>query len=130
MDPINVRFKELRIECKKSQEEWGKILGLTKSGISDIERGRRNVTEQHLIMLKNWTEKPISIDWLKTGNGEKFIRLSQNEKIADFMTDLLKEEEDSFKKRLIEALSALDASDWEDLERITHKIIKKDQENP
>lgn len=126
MEPINARFKELRIECKKSQEEWGRILGLTKSGISDIERGRRNVTDQHLIMLKNWTERPVCIEWLKTGKGEKFIVLSQNEKIADFMTDLLKEEEVSFKKRLIEALSVLDATDWEDLERIANKILKKD----
>ena len=126
MDEINIRFKQLRVECKKSQEEWGKIFGLTKSGISDIERGRRNVTEQHLIMLKNWTEKTVSIEWLKTGKGEKFIPLSRNEKIADFMTDLLKEEEPTFRKRLIEALSNLDSSDWEDLERIANKIIKKD----
>lgn len=126
MDAINSRFKELRIECGKSQEEWGKIFGLTKSGISDIERGRRNVTEQHLIMLKNWTEKAVSIEWLKTGAGDKFIPLSQNEKIADFMTDLLKKEEPTFKKRLIEALSLLDSSDWEDLERIASKLIKKD----
>lgn len=126
MDTINARFKSLRIECGKSQEEWGKILGLTKSGVSDIERGRRNVTDQHLIMLRNWTERPININWLTSGDGDMFISLTQNEKIADFMTDLLKEQEPSFRKRLIEALSALDTSDWEDLERITYKILKKD----
>lgn len=126
MDTINSRFKALRIECKKSQEEWGKILGLTKSGVSDIERGRRNVTDQHLIMLGNWIERPININWLTSGEGDMFISLTQNEKIADFMTDLLKEQEPSFRKRLIEALSVLDASDWEDLERITYKILKKD----
>ena len=45
---INQRFKALRIESGKSQEEWGKIFGITKSGVSDIERGKRDVTEKHL----------------------------------------------------------------------------------
>ena len=126
MDEINMRFKELRVKCKKNQEEWGNILGLSKSGVSEIECGRRNVTKQHLIALKSWKEKPVNTNWILSGEGEMFITLSQDEKIADFMTDLLKEEEPTFRKRLIEALSNLDSSDWEDLERIANKIIKKD----
>lgn len=126
MEDINVRFKQLRKECKKTQDEWAQIFGLSRSGISEIESGRRNVTKQHLIALKNWSEKPINTDWLQTGEGDMFVSLTSNEKIADFMTDLLKEQEPSFKKRLVEALSTLDVSDWEDLERITYKILKKD----
>ena len=49
---MNSRIKELRKSLDKSQEEFGKILGLSKSGVSEIEAGRRNVTEQHIIMLK------------------------------------------------------------------------------
>lgn len=126
MNTINQRFKELRIFCQKSQEEWGKIFGITKSGVSDIERGKRNVTDQHLIMLENWKDKSVNIDWLKTGHGDMLLKLSKDESIADFMTDILKEEDDSFRKRLISALVALDTEDWKDLERIAKKIIKKD----
>ncbi len=54
MESINVRFKDLRKACNKTQEDMGHILGLSRSGISEIESGRRSVTEQHLIMLKNW----------------------------------------------------------------------------
>ncbi len=126
MEDINIRFKQLRKECKKTQDEWAKIFGLSRSGVSEIESGRRNVTKQHITALKNWTEKPVNIDWLVSGEGDMFFTPTQNEKIADFMTDLLKEQEPSFRKRLIEALSALDSSDWEDLERITYKILKKD----
>ena len=61
---INQRFKALRIESGKSQEEWGKIFGITKSGVSDIERGKRDVTEKHLVMLSNWREQRVNIDWL------------------------------------------------------------------
>lgn len=125
MDEINKRFKDLRIECKKSQDEWGKILGITKSGVSDIERGRRNVTEQHLIMLSNWKEKAIDINWLKCGIGQKFKQLNRQQEIAKLSADLFKSEPDSFKNRLILALADLDESEWEVLEGIARKIAKK-----
>ena len=67
MKEINMRFKLLREACKKTQGEFGKILGLSVSGVSDIERGKRNVTDQHLIMLSNWHERKVNIDWLRTG---------------------------------------------------------------
>ena len=73
MDAINERFKELRKACKKNQTDFGKILGLSVSGVSDIEVGRRSVTDKHLIMLSNWDEYNVNIDWLRTGNGEMFL---------------------------------------------------------
>ena len=73
MDAINMRFKELRKACHKNQIEFGKIMGLSSSGISEIEAGRRNVTEKHLVMLSNWDEYNVNIDWLRTGNGEMFL---------------------------------------------------------
>ena len=82
MNEINIRFKQLRELCDKTQAEFGKALGLSVSGVSDIERGKRNVTEQHLIMLSNWKEKCINIDWLRTGNGEPILKPMQNDLIA------------------------------------------------
>ena len=73
MEDINVRFKELRKACKKNQSNFGKVLGISASGITDIEAGRRRVTEKHLIMLSNWDEYNINIDWLQTGQGEMFL---------------------------------------------------------
>ena len=40
--------------------------------------------------------------WLRTGEGEMFIRKTRSETIADFMVDMLNEEEPSYKRRLIE----------------------------
>lgn len=125
LNNINSRFKELRKSCGKSQEDFGKILGLTKSGVSDIERGKRNVTEQHLIMLSNWKDKPINIEWIRTGKGEKFLPLDRQDQIASLTATLFKGEKDSFKERLILALAGLDESEWEMLEKIAEKIAKE-----
>lgn len=103
METINNRFKQLRLACKKSQEEFGKILGLTKSGVSDIERGRRSVTNQHLIMLSNWTERKVNIEWLKTGEGgteNMFLPPEENDLIAQAAT-LLGEKDQLFESLLI-----------------------------
>lgn len=73
MDTINERFIELRKACKKNQSEFAKVLGLSRSGVTAIETGQRKVTEKHLLMLSNWDEYNVNIDWLRTGDGEMFL---------------------------------------------------------
>ena len=63
--------------------------------------------------------------WLRTGEGEMFIRKTRSETIADFMVDMLNEEEPSYKRRLIEALAELSTDEWKLLENITLKKKKK-----
>ena len=123
---MNSRFKELRKALGKSQEEFGKLLGLSKSGVSDIESGRRNVTEQHIIMLNNYKDKRISENWLRTGEGEMFLPIDREREIAKLTMDLLTEETDSFKNRLISALSRLSEEEWELLAKIADDITKKE----
>lgn len=122
---MNERFKELRKTLGLTQGKFGEILGITTSGVSDIEAGRRNVTEQHLIMLSNYKDRPINIEWLRTGKGEMFKKLNRQQELAQLTATLFKEEEDSFKSRLIIALAQLNEEEWELLEKISNKIVKK-----
>lgn len=73
METINERFTELRKACKKNQSEFSKVLGLSRSGVTAIETGQRSVTEKHLLMLSNWDEYNVNIDWLRTGKGDMFL---------------------------------------------------------
>lgn len=123
---MNGRLRELRKTLGMNMEEFGAVLGITKSGVSDIENGRRSVTNQHIRIL---TTTPIngehvSEQWLRTGEGEMFVPRTKNQVITDFMADLVMED-DSFKKRIIEALAQLDAKDWEELERIALKVLER-----
>lgn len=92
MSNINERFKKLRKCCDKTQVEWGKILGITSSGVADIEVGRRNVNEKHLIMLSNWKEKRVNIEWLKTGEGDMFLELPEEDEVAAYVSELLEDD--------------------------------------
>lgn len=123
---INRRFRELRKICKKSQQEWADIMGLSRSGITEIEAGRRNVTEKHirLLSIESIDGKYINEDWLRTGDGDPFKKLTRSQIITDFAADLIKED-DSFKTRLIEALAKLNDDEWEILEKLAKDLSNK-----
>lgn len=86
---MNERFKKLRKALGLTQGEFGKILGLSTSGVSEIEAGRRKVTEQHLIMLSNYKKKIVNINWLRTGEGEMFKERSPSDEVGYYVEDLL-----------------------------------------
>ena len=94
MEDINKRVRKLRKALNMSQEQMGEILKLSKSGVCDIESGRRKVTESHIIMLKNYPGKNISEEWLRYGTGEMYkpidsilaeISFGDDEFIKDFL---------------------------------------------
>lgn len=119
---MNERFKELRKTLGLTQSEFGKILGLSTSGVSEIEAGRRKVTEQHLIMLSNYKKKIINIEWLRTGDGEMFVKMDREAELMTWAGSVLGSVDDSFKKRFVKMLSELDDRDWETLEKIALKL--------
>ena len=124
---MNNRIKELRTSLKMSQEKFGEILGLSKSGVSEIESCRRNVTEQHIIMIRNHkfeSGKSVNENWLRTGEGEMFLPKTREDAIAELTIDLLKDEPDSFRNRVVSALAKLSSEEWEVLEKMVNNIVK------
>jgi transcriptional regulator with XRE-family HTH domain len=119
---MNDRIKELRKAMNLSQEKFGELLGITKSGVSDIESGRRKVTDQHVIMLAN---NGVNEEWLRTGKGSMFVPKSKDEEIAEMLADIQKSGEDSFRHRLISALARLDDDGWDKLEELIDMISNK-----
>lgn len=74
---MNTRIRELRKELNLTLEEFGKRLGVTKTAISRLENGERNITEQ---MIKSICRE-FSVDymWLTTGAGEMFIKMDSTD---------------------------------------------------
>lgn len=119
---MNDRIKELRKAMNLSQEKFGELLGITKSGVSDIESGRRKVTDQHVIMLVN---NGVSEEWLRTGSGDMFVPGIKDKQISAMLADVMKSGEDSFRHRLVSALARLDDEGWDNLEKLIDMISNK-----
>ena len=116
-------MKELRNTFGLTLEEFGKRVGVTRSAIGRIEKGDRGVTEQMVILICH--EFDVNEEWLRYGIGEMFITRTRSQVITDFAGDLILEEDESFKKRFIEALAQLDTNEWKLLEGIALKLSKK-----
>lgn len=121
---INDRIKHLRKDILKvTQQEFSDVLNISRSNMGNIEIGRITVTDRVIsdICLKY----DVSENWLRNGSGDIFVAKTRNQLITDFMGDVVKEEDESFKRRLIEALAELDIDEWELLEKIAKKALKK-----
>ena len=106
---MNERLKKLRKVLDLTQQEFANKLGSTRDNIGGYETGRRNPSAAVISLI--CTKFNVNEDWLRTGNGEMFIELTRDEQIENFVGNVLKSEEDSFKKKFISMLSALDESD-------------------
>ena len=120
------RVREIRKALGLTLEKFGNEIGLKKNSISQIENGVNELTEANLMAIcrENWNNKLVNEEWLRNGEGEMFLPITRDDEIARLTTDLFKEEEDSFKTRLILTLSKLDENEWAVLEKIAKELAK------
>ena len=117
---LNERIKAIRNAVGKSQTDFAKELSVSRSAICKMESGENYPSEQTIKLI--CSEFNVNEEWLRTGNGEMFIPVSKIDLIADMMSDVLKCDEDAFKRRLISALARLDDDGWNNLERLIDMI--------
>ncbi|CCZ35415.1 dNA-binding helix-turn-helix protein [Firmicutes bacterium CAG:646] len=117
------RIKELRKRLDLTQQEFAEKIGISRGNIAAYEVGKNAPSDAVISLICR--EFNVNEEWLRTGTGEIFVSLTKKQVITDFMGDLIVNEEDSFKQRLIEALAKLSSEDWESLEKIAENITKK-----
>lgn len=117
------RLKKLRKTLDLTQQEFADKLKVPRNTIGGYEVGKSNPSDAAVNNICNIFN--VNEEWLRTGNGEMFIELTRDEQIENFVGDTLKSEEDSFKKKFISMLAALDESDWE----VLQKMVELMQEN-
>lgn len=117
------RLRKLRKTLDLTQQEFADKLKVPRNTIGGYEVGKSNPSDAAVNNICNIFN--VNEEWLRTGNGEMFIELTRDEQIEHFVGDALKSEDDSFKKRFISMLAALDESDWE----VLQKMMELLQEN-
>lgn len=93
---INDRVREIRNALDLTQKEFGQRLAIAQSYLTNIETGKREVTEkiQKLICL----QFNVNEEWLRTGGGEMFVE-DDNVLIAQLSKQYSL---DAFSRRFIE----------------------------
>lgn len=125
MNTANERIRYLRKVLEgMTLEKFGERLGVGKSAISDIERGRNNPTGQ---MIKSiCREFGVSEDWLRTGNGEPYAPLTLDEEIACMIRETQTGPPDSLKLQMLPALAKMPDDDVKAIFRFAELLTNKD----
>ena len=120
---MNERLKKLRKNLDLKQQEFANKIGIARGNIGAYEVGKNAPSDAVISLIC----KQFNVDenWLRTGEGEMFIKQTRDEQIASFIGTIQSNEDDSFKKRFVSMLSALDESDWEVLEKMVLMIHEK-----
>lgn len=118
------RIKQIRKNENLTQIEFGERIGVKGNTITNYENGLRTPTDA--IILSICREFRVNENWLRTGEGEPYIKRTRNQEIQSFANDVMEDIDESFRKRFVIALSKLDESDWNTIKKIADELSKED----
>lgn len=113
------QIKALRKALHLTQQEFADRLQLGRSNISMYEIGRNEVGEATIKLICR--EFSVNEAWLRTGEGEMFVAVPEEQLLADFIYRVGNGESE-FLRRLVRALAKLDLEDWKKLEQLAEKL--------
>lgn len=106
--------------------------GLTKTAFA----GRLNISQSHISKITNGDSIPsdrtivdicrefgVSEHWLRTGEGEMFVRLSREEEITKFAMSIVRNPDSEFQRRFISVLAQLTPEQWKLMEQMAHQLL-------
>lgn len=115
------RLKEIRKSLGLTLEKFGNRIGVGKTAISKLEHGQCSITDQ---MRKSiCREYNVNEEWLVNGTGEMFSEVDREDQIMRWAASVLKEDNDSFRKRFVAVLASLPNEQWLELEKRARMLI-------
>lgn len=115
---INLRIKEVRKTLSLSQEEFGSRLGITGGGVSKIEKGVRNVTDQMVLAICR--EFNVNKIWLIEGHSEMFE--DDDMEFARAVNRVMFGESE-FARKVFKLFGKLSLEEWNKLEEIARSLV-------
>lgn len=125
-DTTNSRIKEIRKAKGLSQAAFGAPFGANRDMINNVENGRAAVSD--IMIASICRTYGVNERWLRTGEGEMFVQISRDEEVMAFVGDVMRGEEDNFRRRFLLALSRLPEERWADIEAFARQITAEKNE--
>ena len=122
---MNERIKALRKHLGYTQQEFADRIGLKRNTIAQYEIGRNEPIDA--VILSICREFNVNENWLRTGEGEMFEQMTEQQKILKY-TALLLSDKDSVVANAIQTLivtyEQLDDTSKATLEKIALQYIE------
>ncbi len=121
------RIKQVRKAAGLTQGEFAEQISLSRNYIAMIEIGQREPSERTIDDICRVFG--VSKLWLKTGKGEMYVKRDLNQEIGMMVTALMKDADESFRKRFIAALLQVPPDGWNAIEEFVNKLSTAEKEH-
>lgn len=121
-ETINQRIKKLRKVLDLTQQEFAERIGSVQNTITGYETGRRGPSNQVVTLICR--EFGVNEAWLRTGDGEMFIKRTANDEISAFVDLALCDEPGNIRYRFLSALAAMSEEELQAATRFALALAK------
>ena len=121
---MNERLKKLRKELDMTQQEFADSIGIKRSTMATYESGRNEPIDAVISLICK--QHNVNEDWLRSGEGEMFEQLTEQEKIMKYTAMLLRDTDSavaSATQSFIVTYEQLDDTSKATLEKIALQYI-------
>jgi transcriptional regulator with XRE-family HTH domain len=121
LDYIGDRLKQLRKALHITQVEMGKVIGISGSGVSQVEAGASRLTEAAIKLICQTYH--VSYIWLTTGDGPMLEPES-----PEMMVERMMAGESPLAVSVMKAFAALPIDEWRRLRNMIDQIKGEGQQ--
>ena len=120
---MNNRIREVREHFKLTQTEFGERLGVSRDVIGNIEYNRlKNPKQKEPIIKLICSTFGVNEIWLRSGEGEMFQAMTEDEELDAYLGDMMHDEPASSCRRLTIEMKNWTPEVWQMLEEICKRL--------
>ena len=117
---IGERIKAVRKHFNLTQAEFGERIGVKGNTIATYEIGRNAPVDAIFSLLCR--EYGVNEIWLRSGEGDMFQAMNEDEELADYLGDVMHDEHESFLRRLTLEMKNWTPEMWQMIEEIYKRL--------
>ena len=121
-ETINLRIKKLRKVLDLTQQAFADRLGISRGNIATYET--REGSPGNSVIALICREFGVNEAWLRTGEGEMFIKRTANDEISAFVDLALCDEPGNIRYRFLSALAAMSEEELQAAARFALALAK------
>ena len=121
MSEINSRISAVIRASGLTKTAFGEKLNVSQSHVSRLANGESAPSDRTIVDICR--EFGVSEHWLRTGEGEMFVRLSREEEITKFAMSIVRNPDSEFQRRFVSVLAQLTPEQWQLMEQMAHQLI-------
>lgn len=121
MNDISSRISAVIKSSGLTKTAFSKKIGLSQPFVSQLASGDASPSDRTIVDICR--EFGVSEHWLRTGEGEMFVRLSREEEITKFAMSVIRDPNSEFQRDLLATMAKLGPAQWQLMEQMLDELI-------